>query len=435
MKKEVKKIIRKLITKEKRYKILVLKYKFFHLLKQKFLKFKDFFGIKNIKNERIYKEIAERVNKEILGLCGKRIKKCIYIFQLQFFDQKGINFFSGGAERYVIDLAKIFHNLGFIPILIQVGENNKKVWIKKKNGLIVVGVPSTFESYFKIISHLLVPKLAIYSGYQDWSISKEIYNPSILISHGVTWDTPYLNADIQAIKSTLNCFNYIVSVDTNTISYLRSTFSHDLSKIKKKMFYIPNYVDEKKFFPIQKTVTNKNIKITFPRRLCIERGYWLFSKIIDPILSKYENVNIELVGFIHDEEILINLNNLIKKFGIRIKHYLEDASKMHSIYQKTDISVIPTLFSEGTSLSCLEAMACQNTIIATNVGGLTNLIINDFNGILINPDENELFDALCRVIDDEKLRKELAKNALNISKRFTKQSWDEKWIKLIKDII
>ena len=72
-----------------------------------------------------------------------------------------------------------------------------------------------------------------------------------------------------------------------------------------------------------------------------------------------------------------------------IELYLRKApfNEMDKLYKEADISIIPTLHSEGTSFTCLESMASQLPIIASNVGGLGNLIIDGFNGILINPNE------------------------------------------------
>lgn len=43
-----------------------------------------------------------------------------------------------------------------------------------------------------IIANLNSPKLAIYSGSDNWGI--KAHHPSILLSHGITWDTPEENA-------------------------------------------------------------------------------------------------------------------------------------------------------------------------------------------------------------------------------------------------
>ena len=46
---------------------------------------------------------------------------------------------------------------------------------------------------------------------------------------------------------------------------------------------------------------------------------------------------------------------------------------MNEIYNIADIVVIPTTINEGTSLACIESMATARAIIATNVGGLSEV--------------------------------------------------------------
>ena len=150
-------------------------------------------------------------------------------------------------------------------------------------------------------------------------------------------------------------------------------------------------------------------------------------------LIKYnKNVLIEFVGYIHNKEIQGKIDKLLTGFPKNVIHRFCNQDEMVEVYQNTDISVIPTLFSEGTSLSCLEAMACGNAVIATNVGGLPNLILNNFNGKLINPESKSLFNALIELIDDKSLRQVLSQNAVSVSKTFAKENWDKEWREILK---
>ena len=191
------------------------------------------------------------------------------------------------------------------------------------------------------------------------------------------------------------------------------------------MSYIPNYVDTKVYKSISKN--NKRVKIVFPRRASPDRGYWLLSTIVPYIMEKYPNVDMDFVGFAHGDEIINDINKLISLFPNRVNHYVVGPDEMISVYQKADISLIPTQFSEGTSLSCLEAQACGNVVISTNIGGLPNLIIDGYNGLLINPNKEELLQALNKVLESEELRIELSKNAIQVSKAFDKTIWVKRW--------
>ena len=102
------------------------------------------------------------------------------------------------------------------------------------------------------------------------------------------------------------------------------------------------------------------------------------------------------------------------------------------VYKNADISVIPTLFSEGTSLSCLEAMSTANAVIATRIGGLTDLIINNYNGKLIEPNKESLYIAIKDFLNNSELMEKCKKNAREVSKVFSKDIWIDKWKKVIK---
>ena len=105
---------------------------------------------------------------------------------------------------------------------------------------------------------------------------------------------------------------------------------------------------------------------------------------------------------------------------------------MPSIYQSTDISLVPTIYAEGTSLSVLEAMATGNVVIATNIGGLPNLVLDGYNGLLINPTGRDLMIALDRVLSDKKLRTQISDNAIHVAQAFDKKIWIQRWENIIK---
>ena len=181
--------------------------------------------------------------------------------------------------------------------------------------------------------------------------------------------------------------------------------------------------------------SREKLKITFPRRCSVERGYWETAAILPQLLTNHKNVLFEFVGFPCQKEIVQDLERLKTTFPDQITHRVVEGDKMYQVYQNTDICIIPTLHSEGTSLSCLEAMASGNTVIATNIGGLPNLILQGYNGLLINPDSKELLSALETVITNKELRKKLAKNAFETSQCFSKKIWEQRWHTILKEIL
>ncbi|MBI5186600.1 MAG: glycosyltransferase family 4 protein [Nitrospinae bacterium] len=79
--------------------------------------------------------------------------------------------------------------------------------------------------------------------------------------------------------------------------------------------------------------------------------------------------------------------------------------------QAMDIVTVGSYF-EGMGRVVLEAMACGKPIVATNVGGIPDLVENNKTGILLEPGDIEGFKrAFEKLLDDEKLARDLGENA------------------------
>ena len=96
--------------------------------------------------------------------------------------------------------------------------------------------------------------------------------------------------------------------------------------------------------------------------------------------------------------------------------------------------MVPSPYSEGTSLSLLEAMSAGCACIATDIGGLSNVIINRHNGILIRPIAEDLQKAVTFLIEREDQRKHLAENAIEtIRDSFSSDLWAERWTNFLSE--
>lgn len=59
------------------------------------------------------------------------------------------------------------------------------------------------------------------------------------------------------------------------------------------------------------------------------------------------------------------------------------------------------------------------------------MIIDRYNGILINPLKEELIDALKCLLDDPVLRNQIGNYAVSVAKTFSKQNWVTRWENVI----
>lgn len=79
-----------------------------------------------------------------------------------------------------------------------------------------------------------------------------------------------------------------------------------------------------------------------------------------------------------------------------------------------DVFVLSS-FSEGTSMTLLEALAGGKCCIVTRVGGNTEIIEDELNGLIVASDDVPgLYQAMTRITKDKMLRENLQRNARNI---------------------
>jgi glycosyltransferase involved in cell wall biosynthesis len=77
-------------------------------------------------------------------------------------------------------------------------------------------------------------------------------------------------------------------------------------------------------------------------------------------------------------------------------------------FRRCTVAVVPSVMKEGFGLVALEAMSAGRPVIASDIGGLRDIITDGENGILVPPGDVEaLRAALERVLEDKRLRSKL----------------------------
>ena len=95
-------------------------------------------------------------------------------------------------------------------------------------------------------------------------------------------------------------------------------------------------------------------------------------------------------------------------------------SDVHPFLHEADAFLLPSIY-EGMPMSLIEAMGSGLPIIASNVGGVPDMIDNQKNGILITPELDELVCAMKTLILNKDMREFLGKNALAKARTFSSQ--------------
>ena len=362
----------------------------------------------------------------------------IHIIYQNFLNKNGKGMSIGGIQTYLLNLSRLFQEIGQ-EVFIYQRSDVEFVHIYegiKVYGFVLKKKRSNFykELYTRARSNMKQEDFLIF-GDDSFIVNHDIKN-SIAIQHGIFWDKPYrlncsrlvfaLDYIVQSYSSwkivnRIKQVKQVVCVDYNFINWYRALVAHPRVGIN----IIPNFSR----IPEREILKPEGIHIIFARRFFDYRGTRIFASAICKVLDLYPDIKVTLAGEGPDE------NYLKKKLGkysqVSITRY--DSSESLEMHNDKHIAVVPTLGSEGTSLSLLEAMASKCAVICTNVGGMTNIVIDRYNGLMINPGEQELYDALIELIQDMNLRNRLSSNAYNtVINGFSYNLWADRWKNILK---
>jgi len=331
---------------------------------------------------------------------------------------------------------------------VQLGERNFTVAV---DGITVVGVPPSGRGR-SVKRRLYEAGLALAKddgllifGADLYAVRTRAPN-TILIQHGVSWDLParYLtewapckypglrNLWKAYLQYRAKCFFHSapnrVCVDYNFLNWYRTQTNEPPGG---KVWVIPN------FAPLDETITPVScdnsgaVRVLFARRFTRLRGTRLMADAVSRLLQDEKRVLFTFAGEGPDEGWLRQTFATEPRVSFT-NYHPRDALRVNAAH---DISVIPSLGSEGTCLSLAEALAAGRAVVATNVGGITNMVLSGYNGVLINPDPMELTDSLKELIADGAKRHRLGCNALATAREaFGLERWRERWREVLMHV-
>jgi glycosyltransferase involved in cell wall biosynthesis len=248
------------------------------------------------------------------------------------------------------------------------------------------------------------------------------------------------------IKLTLNLTNYNLAQSKSLSDQYKG-----LVKDQSKIGYIHNMIDISDI-PKRLDYHDENI-ILFLGHLSHAKGYCDLIEVIPEVVKVFPDVKFCFAGTIIAQERnilknsisgeLIHLKNPNELFNRIIKGKFEKnyqylgtisgANKEHWL-SICNFMVMPS-YSEGFSMSILEAIAHGKPVITTPVGALKDIISHRENGLLLQPGDKELLaHHIIELLSNKKLRNRIAQN--NWSKRhdFSVEKIESEYIKLFKSL-
>ncbi|MDH5459950.1 MAG: glycosyltransferase family 4 protein [Candidatus Bathyarchaeota archaeon] len=190
--------------------------------------------------------------------------------------------------------------------------------------------------------------------------------------------------------------------------------SRFLGEYADKIVIIPNGVDATKFeIPYSKEECREKLNLPFDEEIILFVGNLIEYKGINVLLRsmlmvvrKVRKTRLVIVG---DGKIRRDLENLSVQLGL--SKYVNfvgfaDENLKPLYYRAADIFVLPsTMRTESFGLVNLEAMACGLPIVASNIGGIPDVVKDYENGLLVPPKDVEaLANSVVCLLEDAELR-------------------------------
>ena len=164
-------------------------------------------------------------------------------------------------------------------------------------------------------------------------------------------------------------------------------------------------------------------------RLELVKGHSILLHALAELRRRGLSLELKIIG---DGSRRPHLERLSRKLGLGDSVIFAGAvgqNEIPSLYMEADIFCVPSL-GEGGPVVAMEAMAVGLPIVASNTGGIPELVEHGVTGLLVPPGHpRALADGIERLIRDRALRRRLgAAGREKISHEFDQERWiDELW--------
>ncbi len=326
----------------------------------------------------------------------------------------------GGASRSVRELAEAFS--GTLDVAVAAGGNGELFDVLKSKGIRTISISTlardislikeikTFFYFLHLLKnekpdavHLHSPKAGGLGALaaRVVGIKKIIYT-----AHGWAFfeDRPWYQ------RTLIRLFSYAIVLLSHTTTAVSKKDAHAFDGwlfIKNKIVHIPNGVALPSS-ALPRTEARKKLDISNDAFVIGTIAELHKNKGLSYLIEAAEKISNAMFVVIGEGEerkrlaLAIAAHHLENRFIL--KGYLPDA---HRYIRAFDVFVLPSV-KEGLPYVLLEAGAAEVPMVATNIGGIPDLVEHEKTGLLVPPkDPSALAQALARLQSDASLRSSL----------------------------
>ncbi|RLF18827.1 MAG: hypothetical protein DRN06_00400 [Thermoprotei archaeon] len=252
------------------------------------------------------------------------------------------------------------------------------------------------------------------------AIGSQLNIPGIVTSHsalpGYEYDpVRYLYA-LMPHRLLLSKAQVMISV-SRAVDHLMAA----LVNKRVRRVIIPNAVDTNKYRPSHREPSDP--LVLYVGRLIYRKGIHVLLHAFKKVIKEEREAKLVIAGSGYMEPFFKALASSLKLRGyVEFRGNVSDEVKAE-FYRRAWLTVVPTLYGEGFGIVAIESMASGTPVVASEVGGLKEVVDNEVSGLLVKPNSpKKLAEAVIALLQDPVLRKRLSVNAR--LKALKEYAWD-----------
>lgn len=260
--------------------------------------------------------------------------------------------------------------------------------------------------YWRELSRVHVIRIHQVAGSIPALITHWLLRKPLIVRAGFQWYTFARRQGVSQLKLWLiSCIEGLTYRSARAVIHTTSQDADFVSKRYRintsKLHVIPNYVDTDLFKPM--SVEKQPHTICFVGRLEEQKN-------VRGLIEAMKDVGGTLVIY-GDGSLKSELEETARALHVDAQFRGRIANEeLPAALNACEVFVIPSLY-EGNPKVLLEAMACGLPVIGANVNGIREVIRNQENGILAEPNRRALHDAIKSLLSDTELQHRLGFNA------------------------
>ncbi|HAS05251.1 MAG TPA: hypothetical protein DCR71_05845 [Dehalococcoidia bacterium] len=382
----------------------------------------------------------------------------------------------GGAEAFILNLARQFFNMGHVVTIIDRKYTADDVEVEYMDGLKIVRLEAPRFKSFKFTLNFVMTQ--IYFGCRVNKYLKKADNVEVVhvyttmlglvlvfLSGSTRKKLFYTSLGLRRDKKSPGIGDRIaIWLENQMVKKAKqTTIANELmaeklirqSKVEAKRVSVVHIgVDTEQYNPNHNTseivkkyaIANDNI-VLFVGRICADKGVEYLVKAADIVVNRCgkENVRFLIVGPSEQFEThntktgsyTEKVNQLVDDFGLREKVIftgIVPIDEKIKLYTACDMVVIPSVADLDPQVQ-IEAMASGKPVIGTNVGTMPRRIEDGKSGFITDPaDEKQLAEKIIYLLDNSEERAKMGECARKtVEEKYSAEKMAARMLEVFKD--